>query len=244
MAIERIKPYEATESVLLARSYADLARVLHQRGRHDAAEPLARWALAVTEKVPGKKSESLCKNLELLAEIQLARRRPAEAEPLLRRLVEVRSKALGSGHPDMIPAVEGLAEVLAGQGRLAEAEPVYRRALALRKANHAESLKQAEETEKMASLLQHLITIDGPPAGPSLSMLRRMAEVQRLVTQAQAFRESSAESVSAAVTTEGYSSLLRRSGRVDEAEALEARAKAIRDAAETRAAKLRAAADR
>ena len=128
IAIERMRPYQATESVPLARSYADLSRVLHLKGRHDEAEPLARWAVAVRETAPGANSQALCQDLELLAEESTSHGRDAEAEPIITRVIAIREKTLGPGHPDLIPAVEVLAEVYARQGKLAKAEPAYRRA--------------------------------------------------------------------------------------------------------------------
>ena len=163
---------------------------------------------------------------------------------MLKRVVAVREKVVGAGHRDLIPAVEALADLYARQGRLAVAEPVYQRALALREANHADSLKQAEEQEKVAAMIRHMMAAEGASVSATGSVLSRTAEVQRLETRALVLREASAESIAAAVTTEGYSALLRRTGRPDEAEALEARAKAIRDAAETRSARARAAGGR
>ncbi len=244
LAIDRIRPYEATEKVLVARSYADLARVLHVRGRDDEAEPLARWALAVREKQPGKQSEALTQNLELLALIQVGRKRDAEAEPVLRRLITVRETILGTGHMDLIPAVEALAELYARQGKLAEAEPIYRRALALREANHEANVKRAEDEEKRAEIIRVMIVADGIGRGAARASVNRAVQLQRLEQHAVSLRESTSESISAAVTTEGYSRLLRRAGRTDEAEEFLARSKAIRDAVETRAARLKAVAER
>jgi tetratricopeptide (TPR) repeat protein len=236
LAIELLRPYEASHKTLLARSSADYARVLYLQKRYDEAEPLARWALSVRDTTPGTKPETLCQNLELLAGIQRARRKHAEAEPLLKRLVRLQERTLGTGHPDLIATVEALAGVAAAQGKIAEAEPYYRRALALREETSAANLKQAESLEQTVSILRQVNSFGA--GNPSQSM-RRFAQAEDLEVRARTFRESSSESVGAAVTTEGYAGLLRRAGRASEAESLEARAKAIRDAVETKAARAR-----
>lgn len=248
MAIERVSPYAVADRVFVARSYADLAYVLHLRGRHDEAEPLAAWSLSVRESVPGNRSEALCEGLELLAEIRISRRRDAEAEPLVKRALALREKVVGKGHADLISDVEILAGIYARQGKIAAAEPFYRRALALREANNAESLRQAEEDERRLATLWTVMMAsggNGTAMGSSMMMgSQAIAQVQRLESHAQALREASSESINAAVTTEGYSALLRRAGRDDEAAEFEARARAIRDAVETRAARQKAAAGR
>lgn len=234
LAIQQIRPYESTERQLLARSYADLAKVLYHQKRYDEAEPLARWALTVRESAPGTKSESLRQNLDLLARIQRARRRDAEAEPVLRRLADLQKTSLGPGHPDRIVTVEMLAESCANQGKAAEAEPLYRLALDLREEYSVENLKQAEALERTAETLR---LMNQNATSPRLESL---AQAGSLEARARSIRESTAESVGTAVTSEGFAVLLRRSGRGDEADDLEARAKAIRDAVETRAVRARA----
>jgi tetratricopeptide (TPR) repeat protein len=233
LAIQELKPYALAEKRLLARSYADLAKVLYHQNHYEEAEPLARWALLVRESAPGTKSEALRQNLDLLARIQRARRRHDGAERILKRLAELQERYLGPGHPELIVTVESLAAVLAEQGKLAESEPVYRRALTLREENTAENVKLAEALEKRAELarLLHAVTTEPRP--------EVLAQAESLEERARTIRETTAESVGTAVTTEGYASLLRKSGRVAEADELTARAKAIRDAAETRAARAR-----
>ena len=242
IAIARMKPYEATQPVFLARSYTDLARVLNRKGRSADAAPLARWALAVREKVPGKNSESLCESLELVSKIEVERGRLSEVEPLLKRVVVIREKMLGAGHRDLIPSLEALADVYSRMNRLEEAEPIYRRALALREATQADSIKLAEEQEKQAAMLNLMIATDG--SSGIATMTNRGNLAQKLVGQAHILREASAESVGAAAANEGISGVLRRSGRVDEADDYKAKAKALRDAVETKAAQLEAASAR
>src|SRR5437764_14764398 len=88
LAIDAVRPYEATERPLLARSYADFARVLYRQKRYEEAEPLAKWAAAVRESQRGAKAAQVAESLRLLAQIERARHRPGEAEPALKRAIK------------------------------------------------------------------------------------------------------------------------------------------------------------
>jgi tetratricopeptide (TPR) repeat protein len=238
-AVELLRPYEAKERMLMARSNADFARVLFRQKRYDEAEPLARWALAVRESIPGTRSEALIQNLVLLAQIHRAQRRYSEAQSQLERAVAVQVKAVGAGHSDIAPTLEELAELYAEQGHLAEAATHYHHALAIRDANHEKNVKNAEEMERRLTLLRDVQSVTGTRGAMGAN---QAAQVERFESQAKAVRESTAESVTAAAATQRYAAVLRRAGRNDEAESMEVRAKAMRDAAETHAA--RAAAGR
>ena len=228
MAIEAGRPYPLIHKDLLARSHVDYARVLYRQKRFDEAEPLARWALSVREREPGKRAKPLCENLELLARIQRARNHDAEAEPILKRLSEIQIKELGPDHNDLVSTFEALANVYSSQGKIAEAEPAFRRALALREVNSAENLKQAELLERDASLLR---LVNNDPGGALAGQREALART---------LRETTVESPGTVETTQNFALMLRRAGRVNEADDLEARSRAIRDAIETRAAKARA----
>jgi tetratricopeptide (TPR) repeat protein len=239
-AVEVIRPYQATEPRLMARSNADFARVLYLQKRYVEAEPLARWALMVREKQPGDRSEAFTQNLVLLAQIEHARRRSAEAEPLLKHAVEVQEKELGGGSSDLTTTLEELADVQADLGKLGDSALNYKRALTLRDANHDANLKRSEDLEHRATAIRDAIGLIGGSA--SRLGVSPVAQAERFEKDARTARESSAESVSSAAATERHAALLHRAGRHEEAESLEVRVRAMRDAAETRAARARAAA--
>jgi hypothetical protein len=96
----------------------------------------------------------------------------------------------------------------------------------------------------MAAVLRMMMTADASPLAAPQVMTGRVLQLHKLDISARTFREASPESLSAAATTEGFSSVLRRAGKDDEADELQAKARAIRDAAETRAARLKAEAER
>jgi tetratricopeptide (TPR) repeat protein len=156
-AIERIRPYSKEDQRLLARSYSDYARVLFHQGRHDQAEPLAKWALSVREAHPGVKPEAVYDNLYVLASIYHAQKRYAEAEPLLRRALAIQTKELGADHVSTAVTLDDLAGILAPQGKHDEAEKDYRRALSLRdRAQPSGSPETADTAEHLAVLLRKL----------------------------------------------------------------------------------------
>src|SRR5262249_29674938 len=72
MAITEIRPYQTTDQRLLARGYADLARVLYHQGRYADAEPLAAWALSVRESHPRVTPDAVFQSLYTLALIHMA----------------------------------------------------------------------------------------------------------------------------------------------------------------------------
>jgi tetratricopeptide (TPR) repeat protein len=233
-AIELIRPYEAKERMLMARSNADFARVLFRQKRYDEAEPLARWALAVRESIPGERSQALTQNLLLLAQIHRAQRQNAAAQVLLERTVAVQEKAVGAGHSDLAATLEELADVQAEQGKLDEAATHYRRALAIREANHDANLKKAKDLELRAEMVRE---VGGVVATPRQVWNNPAIQAEKLETEARAARESSAESASSVAATQRHAAVLRRAGRNDEADSMEVRARAMRDAAETHAAR-------
>lgn len=235
LAVETVRPYQAKEGRLLARSMADYARVLVLQRRCDEAEPLARWAVTVCRADPRTKPSTLADDLLLLARIDRRRGRLDLARPLLEEALAIQEKAVGPVGPALVPLLEELADAHAAEGRPDESVRHYRRALAVRDAFHERSLQEAAELEQRADdLLNATRLIGGTIPAPSF---RLQVEVERLRAEASERREVSAESSSAALAVDRQAVVLRRTGRVEEAEDLEARARAIRDAVETRAAR-------
>ncbi len=129
MAIELIRPYQKQEQRLLARSYADLARVLYHEGRYADAEPLAKWALGVRENHPRRNPDAVFQSLYTLALIHIAQDHFDQAEPLLRRALAIQETAIGPTHVQTGATLDELAGVLAQQRKFPEAERLYKRAI-------------------------------------------------------------------------------------------------------------------
>ncbi len=67
--------------------------------RYAEAEPLARRALEIDEKVLGPEHPEVAVRLNVLALLYKDQGREAEAEPLFKRALAISDKALGPEHP-------------------------------------------------------------------------------------------------------------------------------------------------
>jgi tetratricopeptide (TPR) repeat protein len=176
-AIAAMKPHESTMRELLARSYADLARVLYQQKRYADAQPLADWALKVREKQKGLKPEGLHQSLFLSAQIRRARKNHGEADVLLKRALDVVEGSLGKSHPESAYTLAELAENCRDQGKNGEAELYYKRAMAMHEAAspNTPSAEVADTAERYASLLR---------------VMERNAEAEDLEESVRAIRDA------------------------------------------------------
>lgn len=145
-AIGVMRPYQATDARLLARTYHDLAQTLYYEGRFREAEPLAAWALAVREKGAKVPKASLFQSLYLLGMVRRGDKRFAEAEPLFRRALTIQEAEIGADHYENSQTMDELAGVLRDQGKYAEAERFYRRSLAIRDKVRPETNPDLAET--------------------------------------------------------------------------------------------------
>jgi tetratricopeptide (TPR) repeat protein len=157
MAIEEIRPYSKEDQRLLARSYADLARVFYHQRRYADAEPLARWALSVRESNPKVKPDAVFQSLYTLALIEIAQDHFNQAEPLLRRALELQEREIGPNHVQTAATLDELAGVCAEQRKYPEAERLYRRAISIYKRfRPEENADLAGCAERFAALLERV----------------------------------------------------------------------------------------
>lgn len=116
----------------LAGSLANrCALYLWQRGEYDAAEPLARRALAIREKLDNA-SADVAQSLQNLAIVHYHQGRVAETISLLTRALVISEQTYGCDHPNVAHALNNLANVYTTQASLAEAEVLHLRALAIK----------------------------------------------------------------------------------------------------------------
>ncbi len=115
----------------LATSLLNLARAKARQGSVTDAEPLARRALAIREKVLDPEHPDVGEALGLVGGILGERKIYPEAEHLLRRSLAILDKTLTPQHLEAARSAHHLARVLLGRARPAEAEPLIRRALAV-----------------------------------------------------------------------------------------------------------------
>jgi tetratricopeptide (TPR) repeat protein/CHAT domain-containing protein len=125
-----IKSRYGSEAAQYTVALVWLAELHRAAGRFAEAEPLLKQALAIDEKLGGRRPE-VATDLNNLAELLRTRGRYAEAEPLYKRVLAIDEKALGPEHPDVGTALNNLARLYDDQGRYADAEQLYKRALAI-----------------------------------------------------------------------------------------------------------------
>jgi tetratricopeptide (TPR) repeat protein len=181
-----------TDPRLMARSYGDLAWVLHVQGRDAEAEPLAKWALSVREKAFGADTISLGQTAYTLAVIEIDLGQLDEAEALLTRWLAACEKNLGPTHVSTADALDDLAAVLVRRRKYDRARPLYDRALTILRPHSARSnplvglatieIEQGKLTEAEAHLDQALQALErDPTADPSFhaGVLSQKADVLR-----------------------------------------------------------------
>ncbi len=156
-AIDLIRPFQKQDQRLLARGYADLARVLYHEGRYAEAEPLASWALAVRQAHPRVNPDAIFQSLYTLALIHIAQDQFNKAEPLLRQALTIQEKAIGPVHVQTAATLDELAGVCVQQRKFADAEKFYSRAISIySQFNREENLDLAACAERYAAMLDQL----------------------------------------------------------------------------------------
>jgi tetratricopeptide (TPR) repeat protein len=191
-AIELARIEADTDPRFMARSYGDLAWVLHVEGRDAEAEPLAKWALAVREKAFGADTISLGQSAYTLAVIEISLGQLDEAEALLTRWLAACEKNLGPTHVSTADALDDLASVLVRRRKYDRARPLYERALAILRPHSARSnplvglatieIEQGKLAEAEGHLDQALQVLDQDPTADPIfhaSVLAQKADVLR-----------------------------------------------------------------
>jgi nephrocystin-3 len=236
-----------------------LAYFLKDAALHSEAEPLLRWALAISENSVGEDRPHVAAALHNLAQLLKATNRLAEAEPLMRRALAIHETILGADHPNVAEDLNDLAHLLQATNRQAEAEPLLRRALAIHEqslgADHprvatrcnnlAVLLRDSNRMAEAEPLLRRALSIDERSYGPDhpdvasalgnlaglLEATNRAAEAEPLMRRALAIDERSygPDHPSVAVDLNNLASLLEATNRQAEAEPLLRRALAIKE---------------
>lgn len=120
---------EKMEAVKRMQELSCIQKLLYDVGEHAAAEPLARRALAASDKaLGGDHAWTLCA-LNFLALTMEENGRLESAGPIYQRAVEVSERTRGPDHADTLGLVVNLAGLLEKMGHFEAAEPLYRRAL-------------------------------------------------------------------------------------------------------------------
>ncbi len=185
---------------------------ISRRQSDDASQMALVGMLAV-----GSREERLARTWDNLAEVYLAQGRNHDAENTYQRALEVREQYEAPEDPRVTGSLSRLARLYARDRNFARAEPLYNRLLKLKQAAYG-----AEHPQIAAALNDLAVLYSGQG---------KYAEAEGYLQRCLAMYESTRgkESAEVAITLENYAKLLRRMERKDEAEKLEARAKAIRN---------------
>ena len=145
-----VTPIETSIEERLADMPLAAAQLRHQvaarrwvLGQLDAADALARRALAERERSLGEGAAPTLDTVHLLGMIAWSRGDLDAATALLRRAREGRLALLGGRHPDSIESATQLANAMVASGRAAEALPELRELLDVQRELHGESSAQA-----------------------------------------------------------------------------------------------------
>ena len=235
------------------------AEYLHARGEYEAAEPLAKRAVAMLEKIVPADCHEIAYALQGLASVYYSQGRYGEAEPLLIRALAIHEEVLGRDHPDVATALNDLAILFHKLGRFAEEEPLYVRALAIQeRALDADDVAIAtsldnysyfftwrgrhDEAEPMKAralrIREKVLGPDHPDVAKSLNscghvyfLQKRYEECEVLLRRALAIQENALGShhPDVAYTVNNLAMVYLRQMRYEEAEILDTRALAIRE---------------
>ncbi|HEV7509550.1 MAG TPA: tetratricopeptide repeat protein [Thermoanaerobaculia bacterium] len=237
----RLGPAHAEVAEVLGK----LGMTQASKGRFDEAEATLRRALALNEQLWGDRDPRVAKILHNLGGIEYYRGRTPEAERFLQRALGIREATLPPDDLDLAGSREALALLRQRQGRAAEAAPLLERLVATSEKvygpTHPEfartlfnlglARKALGEDSAARHLIERALAIDEralTPAHPQLVQTlaaladlhferRRYAEAEPLFLRLLKLRATGATYTLWDQSLANWASLLRATGREDEA---------------------------
>ena len=209
---------QATERALhQLMDSAQLAAVYFDQVKYEQAQTVLERSVAILEEAREpdvRRGWLLTGFLARLGEVHIAKREYAEAESVLQRAMEVLDGRPGPSQPYVLGYVLALlGEVHRDQGEHAEAESAYGRSLAiLEQAAHADPWPLAAALSGLARARAHQGKCE-----EAETLYRRAVAIWEKVSERRLVED-----------LQDLAALLRHTGRESEAEALEARARAVR----------------
>ncbi len=195
----------------------DLGIVHFEMGRYAEAAQSVERAIEIKRQVLGPDHPDVAFSLGNLAEIHMRLGKYAAALSTMERSIEIQTEKLGSDHPQVGLAYQTLGEIHRRLGHFEQARRALNRALAIHRSDRAGATPEME------------CWILGSFAHLELDTAH-YSEAEPLFVQTIRLREElfGLDHVDLAETLDGYAKLLRATGRDDEAEPIEARARRIR----------------
>jgi len=156
----------------------------------------------------------------------------AESERLYRRALDIRERKQGPNHPEIAVILNNLAALEVAEGRYADAKPLLERALAIRQGALGADLLTAESLNNLALLF----AARGDTGAAEPLYQQALAILEPVPAPAKGSTTVVQDSAPLAETHRrelervlvNYAALLRDTGRDNEAEEVESRARALR----------------
>jgi tetratricopeptide (TPR) repeat protein/transcriptional regulator with XRE-family HTH domain len=196
----------------VADCLVNLSIPYRNHGKYHQAEVLLQRALSIFGQELGNRPMEAT-TLNHLAKLYCRWGKYEQAEPLYLRALSIYEQILGPGHPHVGACLNGLGSVYSAQGRYEQAEPILQRALTIREKT------LGPDHPSVAEVLHNLATL--------YYLQDKYTDAEPFYQRAVIIREQSLGPghPDLATTLAGYAKLLRRTGREDNAAALEGRAK-------------------
>jgi len=216
------KSLEITEKLLgpehdnMGRVLGFLGSIYKNTNRFAEAENLYLRSRSIIETVFGTDYPGVAVDLNNLANLYIEMGRYDEAEPLLTRALEITEKAFGREHPDLAFRLTSLAGLYQRLGRPQEVEALYNEALKIRENRlGTEHYLVADNLSNLAALYsdQRKLSIGEPLVRRALSIYKKtLGPEHPRVVDAMTIRAG----------------ILRKMGKVRDAQRIEAQVKKIR----------------
>lgn len=114
---------------LVAQSYYSLAKLYHSQEKYDQAQSLLEKALTIQERSLGESHPQVASTLSMLAKVYQGQHKFAQAERMSLRALLIRETISGANHPHVATILNNLVEMYHVQGRYIEAMPLIARTL-------------------------------------------------------------------------------------------------------------------
>jgi tetratricopeptide (TPR) repeat protein len=254
-AIKRAEEF-GKEDPRYLESMESLGEIYMANGEYTKAEPVRREILRIRKQKLGPEHPDVIDSVERLGRTYFYQSKFAESEPLFRRVLDAREKALGPQDRAVAASLDQVGGVYLNQKQFEKAEPFFQRALSIReKFAGSERAAIARSLENLSSLhlqqdrcaegleyqrravtvYEEVVGPDSPEVGGALQNLGRSlarcannADAQLAYERAVKIAEKGRQGPQMGPLLEEYAAVLRKLDRINEAEALIARAQALR----------------
>ncbi len=256
-ALEEAGKYMGKEERMYI-ALTNLAGVYKMQAKFTNAEPLYKRAMLIRQRDLGNEDSRVADAMDNLSDIYMRREKFQEAEELYKKSLAIRQHVMPEGHADIGKNMVNLAEALQELKKYDESAQYFRKGLPILEKqlgpkslilakglnNYGTLYKKQNKFEQAEPLYRRSLAIyEGKsPNQPNIAMVaNNLAEIYQKQGQfkdaEEYFKRSllirekalDAHDIGIAFALEHYSSLLKETGRLEEAAVMDERAKKIRD---------------